>query len=87
MKILFHQRCIVRKKISLDPWQFILGKTILGAWNSNKSFEKKFYKFLKIFLKSNIDRYFLGKIYKLHEIDKAFKDLKSGKVLRPTIKF
>jgi Zn-dependent alcohol dehydrogenase len=76
-----------QKKISLDPWQFILGKSILGAWNSNKSFEKKFYKFLDIFLKSDIDRYFSGQIYKLNEINKAFNDLKSGKVLRPTIKF
>ena len=33
------------KKISLDPWHFILGKTLLGAWNTNKSFEKNFYKF------------------------------------------
>ena len=33
------------KKILLDPWQFILGKTLLGAWNSNKSFEKNFINF------------------------------------------
>ncbi len=75
------------KKIILDPWQFILGKSILGAWNSNQSFEKKFYKFLDIFLKSNVHKYFSSKIYKLDEINKAFRDLKSGKVLRPTIKF
>ena len=75
------------KKILLDPWQFILGKTLLGAWNSNKSFEKNFYKFLKIFLKSNASKYFIGRTYKLSDIKKAFEDLKTGKVLRPTIKF
>ena len=75
------------KKILLDPWQFILGKTLLGAWNSNKSFEKNFYKFLKIFLKSNTNKYFASKTYKLSNINRAFEDLESGKVLRPTIKF
>ena len=76
-----------KEKMSLDPWQFILGKTLLGAWNDSKSFEKSFYRFLDIFLKSNIDRYLIGKTYKLKDINKAFMDLKSGKVLRPIIKF
>jgi len=75
------------KKILLDPWQFILGKTLLGAWNSNKSFEKNFYKFLKIFLESNTKKFFVSKTYRLSNINRAFEDLKSGKVLRPTIKF
>ena len=75
------------KKISLDPWHFILGKTLLGAWNTNKSFEKNFYKFLKIFLASKVHKYFISKTYKLSNINRAFEDLKSGKVLRPTIKF
>ena len=34
-----------QEKIMINPWQIILGKTLLGAWNDNKSFEKKFYKF------------------------------------------
>lgn len=89
----FGGKCLIignpnpKKKILLDPWQFILGKTMLGAWNDNSSFEKKFYKFLKLFLKSNIDKYLIGKTYKLTEINKAFKDLRSGRVLRPVIKF
>lgn len=89
----FGGKCLIignpnpKEKIILDPWQFILGKTMLGAWNEKTSFEKKFYKFLKIFLRSNIDKYLIGKIYNLKEINKAFKDLKSGKVLRPVIKF
>ena len=88
----FGGKCLIignpnpKEKIILDPWQFILGKTMLGAWNEKTSFEKKFYKFLKIFLRSNIDKYLIGKIYNLKEINKAFKDLKSGKVLRPVIK-
>ena len=89
----FGGKCLIignpepNKKILLDPWQFILGKTLLGVWNSNKSFEKNFYKFLKIFLKSNASKYFIGRTYKLSDIKKAFEDLRAGKVLRPTIKF
>ena len=65
---------------------FYFRKNIIGAWNTNKSL-KKFYKFLKIFLASKVHKYFISKTYKLSNINRAFEDLKSGKVLRPTIKF
>jgi S-(hydroxymethyl)glutathione dehydrogenase/alcohol dehydrogenase len=76
------------KKIStlLNPWNIIEGKTLKGAWNSEINFKNKFSKLEKIFNNLETDFFFSGKEYKISEINKAFKDLKNGKVIRPLIR-
>jgi Zn-dependent alcohol dehydrogenase len=70
----------------LNPWNIIEGKTLKGAWNSDINFKNKFSKLEKIFHNLETDFFFSGKEYKINEINKAFKDLKNGKVIRPLIR-
>ena len=74
-------------KIMLNPWDIIKGKTLMGAWNDQNNFDNKFY-FFKNKLKKSYSNYFFGnKIYSINEINLAIKDLVSGKVVRPLLKF
>jgi Zn-dependent alcohol dehydrogenase len=70
----------------LNPWNIIEGKTLKGAWNSDINFKNKFSKLEKIFHNLETDFFFSGKEYMINEINKAFKDLKNGKVIRPLIR-
>ena len=81
MEILSQIKNITRS-LAIYSW-----KNLIRCMEFKQSFEKNFYKFLKIFLKSNASKYFIGRTYKLSDIKKAFEDLRTGKVLRPTIKF
>ena len=74
-------------KFTLDPWNIIKGKTLLGAWNDQNEFDEKF-NFFKKKLKKDYSKIFFGnKSYSLNEINSAIKDFTSGKVIRPLIKF
>jgi D-arabinose 1-dehydrogenase-like Zn-dependent alcohol dehydrogenase len=70
----------------LNPWSIIEGKTLKGVWNAEINFKKKFSKLEKVFNNLETDFFFSGKEYKINEINKAFKDLKNGKVIRPLIR-
>ena len=73
--------------ITLNPWDIITGKTLMGAWNDLNNFDNKFY-FFKEKLKNNYSNYFFGnKNYSINEISFAIRDLVKGKVIRPLIKF
>jgi len=76
------------KQMSIDPIQFNMGKKIVGTWGGNSLLDKdiKYYFNLSNRLKINISKEF-NRFYKLNEIEKAFNDLKTGRVLRPIIKF
>ena len=76
----------INKKITVDLWDLILGKSICGTWANNKNFQNKFYKYLKIFEQTKLNEILVTKPYSLSQINKAFKDFKNGKVLRPIIK-
>ena len=78
-----YQKNLVSK---LNPWDIIEGKTLKGAWNNEIDFQNKFSKLQKIFKDLKTDFYFSNKFYKLEEINKAIKDFKKGKVIRPLIK-
>ncbi len=75
------------KQMTIDPIQFNMGKKIVGSWGGNSLLDKdiKYYFNLSSSLKINISKEF-NSFYKLDNIDKAFNDLKTGKVLRPIIK-
>ena len=75
-----------KKEVKLDPWHFIMGKIVSGAWIDDFSYDKKFLKFYNKFKKFKWKKYFGKKIYKLNEINLAIQDLRAGKVIRPLIK-
>jgi S-(hydroxymethyl)glutathione dehydrogenase / alcohol dehydrogenase len=70
----------------LNPWNIIEGKTLKGAWNSEINFKKKFFKLEKIFNKLETDFFFSRKQYSINQVNNAFRDLKTGMVIRPLIK-
>ena len=79
----------VGEKISINAWDFIFGKTFTGAWGNGGTTMKNFKINEKILISeiNNIKKILPKKNYKITEINKALKDFKKGKVLRPIIKF
>ena len=76
----------VGKMIKLNPWNFVMGKIVTGAWTDSISYSKKFKFFYKKFNKFKWKYYFNNKSYNLNEINEALKDFKRGKIIRPLIK-
>ena len=76
----------VGKMIKLNPWNFVMGKIVTGAWTDSISYSKKFKFFYKKFDKFKWKYYFNNKSYNLNEINEALKDFKRGKIIRPLIK-
>ena len=73
--------------ILFDPWDVIMGKTLMGAWNDKDYFDEKF-KFFKTKITNKYCGYFFNdKSYSLNEINHAIRDFVKGKVVRPLIKF
>ena len=71
----------------VNPFDLILGKKISGSWGGQTKFVKNL-SFMKKIIKKfkNIDKLFFSKQYNLNEINKAIRDMKIGKVIRPLIK-
>ncbi len=76
----------VGKLVKLNPWNFVMGKIVTGAWTDNISYSKKFKFFYKKFDKFKWKYYFKNKIYTLKNINQALKDFRRGKIIRPLIK-
>ena len=76
----------VGENVNIDPWNFIMGKIVKGAWIDEISYDLKFPKFNKEFRKFKWKKFFSGKVYNLRNINQAIKDFKTGKVIRPLIK-
>tara|TARA_B100000131_G_scaffold322447_1_gene376402 strand:+ start:752 stop:1804 length:1053 start_codon:yes stop_codon:yes gene_type:complete len=74
-------------KLKIDPYEIIFGKQILGTIGGDLQINKNLQLFNKI-VQSNpvMKKSFLKYQYNLNNINKAFNDLKKGKVLRPLIK-
>ena len=74
-------------KLKIDPYDIIFGKQILGTVGGDLQIDKNLQLFNKI-VQSNpvMKKSFLKYQYNLSDINKAFNDLKKGKVLRPLIK-
>ena len=84
---MYQKRINKKNKIKLDPFDLILGKRISGSWGGNTKFKKNL-PFMRKIIKNfkNIDKLFFSKQYSLNEINKAIRDMKTGKVIRPLIK-
>ena len=75
------------KKIRIDPFEFIKGKKIIGSWGGVKNYDNESKSIFKILNKiKNFEKIFNSDIYSFENINKAVKDLKNNKVLRPIIK-
>tara|TARA_B100000029_G_C17575196_1_gene957937 strand:+ start:1625 stop:2647 length:1023 start_codon:yes stop_codon:yes gene_type:complete len=72
--------------VKLNPWNFITGKIVTGAWTDQVSYSKKFKIFYKKIYKFKWKKYFSDKIYNLENINQALSDFKKGKIIRPLIK-
>ena len=79
----------INEKLSIKAWDIIFGKTLTGAWGKGGPLMKNFDLIEKILLDQiKIVRKILPKFnYRIININKAIKDFKLGKVLRPVIKF
>ena len=74
------------KNIKIDPWNFVMGKVIKGAWQNEVSYNNKFNTFYKKLKKFKWKKYFGSRVYKLEQINLALNDMRKGKVIRPLIK-
>ncbi len=74
------------RNIKVDPWNFVTGKVIKGAWQNEVSYNNKFNTFYKKLKKFKWKKYFGNRVYKLDQINLALNDLRKGKVIRPLIK-
>jgi Zn-dependent alcohol dehydrogenase len=65
-----------------------MGKNIIGSWGGNSNLDKdlKFFARKISNLNFNLSKN-ISKFYNINNINKAFLDLKNGKVIRPIIKF
>ncbi len=74
--------------ISLNPYDLIFGKKVFGFSANDVSLEKNFKYYLKLLKKVNLKKLrSVFKVYNLREINKAIREFKTGKTLRPLIKF
>jgi S-(hydroxymethyl)glutathione dehydrogenase/alcohol dehydrogenase len=86
-KVIFASHPKKLDKISIDPFELIKGKKIVGTWGGD-AYPDKDINFFYNKVKKNL-RYLepmTKNIYALSQVNKAIKDLSSGNVLRPLIK-
>lgn len=75
------------KKINLNPFDFIIGKKLLGSWGGGTIPKRDILIYKKILNKSKVDlNQYFNKVYNLNEINKAISEFRKGVVLRPIIK-
>ena len=85
--LLFSSHPPFQQKILLDPKGFLDGKRVIGTRGGEMNLDKDIKKFTTLLKKNNFNyKSFFSKSYKLVEINKAIKDMKKGRVIRPLIK-
>ncbi len=74
--------------ISLDPFDLIKGKQIIGTWGGETDPDRDIPHYADLFLSGKLSlAKFSTDQFKIEEINDAFKDLENGKVGRPIIEF
>lgn len=74
------------EKISIDPFDLISGKRIIGSWGGDAQPDKDIPIFSKLYLDGLLPlEKLITKKYSLDDINVAIKDLKEGNVIRPII--
>ena len=74
------------EKISIDPFDLICGKRIIGTWGGEADPDQDIPFFASKYLEGIMPlEKLISKKYELNEINFAIEDLKNGKVVRPII--
>jgi len=75
------------QKISIDPFDLIKGKNIIGTWGGETSPEKDTKFYIKKYFSGEMDlRQLITHEYEIEKINEGFADLENGKVGRALIK-
>jgi len=76
------------KKVCLDPFQLICGKSIQGSWGGNSDPDVDIPRIAELYVQGGLPlELLLNKTYKLDEINDALDDLENQRVFRPLITF
>ncbi|MGD2169782.1 MAG: zinc-binding dehydrogenase [Chlamydiota bacterium] len=76
------------EKISIDPFDLIKGKTIVGSWGGKTSIETEVPKYSQLILDGKISlKNLISDVVKLEEINEIFEKLENGQIQRALIKF
>jgi S-(hydroxymethyl)glutathione dehydrogenase / alcohol dehydrogenase len=76
------------KKICLDPFQLICGKSIQGSWGGGSAPDVDIPRIAELYVQGNLPlELLLSKTYSLDEINEALDDLENQRVFRPLITF
>ncbi len=87
-KLIFASHPEYLKKICLNPHELISGKKIYGSWGGGCHLDKDINKIFNYFEKKNIFSSFAKiSFFQLKNINKAFKEVLSGKINRAIIRF
>ena len=87
-KVIFASHPHKDERLKINPFDLILGKKIEGSWGGLVKFDRDVKYLVKIIKKyKNINKIFFNKEYDFNSINKAIRDMKLGKVIRPIIKF
>jgi len=74
-------------KISIDPFELIKGKKIIGTWGGGTNPDEDIAYYAKMYLNGKLKlKNLITKIYSLDNINDAIKALENGKVIRALIK-
>lgn len=74
------------EQAQIDPRQLNMGKRILGTWGGDNVPDQDFPRYCELVANKQINlELFLGKHYRLSEINQAIDDLETGKTIRPLI--
>lgn len=87
-KLIFASHPKKNDKIKIEPFELIKGKKIEGSWGGLTNFEKNIKDYEKIILMNKkIINEITHKLYTFKNINKAIKDMRQKKSIRPVIKF
>lgn len=85
--LIFASHPASKSYIKINPHELIKGKKITGSWGGDCKLDRDIPIFYKLIKKNKINlNLFFKKTYKLIEINKALKDLKYNRAIRPIIK-
>ena len=74
------------ERIVIDPREFNLGKSLLGAWGGDSWPDRDYPRYCKLVSSGQLDLASLApRSYALHEINDAIDDLETGSVVRPVV--
>tara|TARA_Y100000816_G_C26093044_1_gene577916 strand:- start:926 stop:1960 length:1035 start_codon:yes stop_codon:yes gene_type:complete len=87
-KLYFTSHPPIKDRLVIDPHELIKGKKIFGSWGGGCKPDRDIPKYAKLLGKNTFwTKHLKSDIYDFNNINKAIRDFKKGKVLRPIIKF